>query len=1418
MTNFTQRSLGRAAGTRLFVLLVLCALAADPLCAGQPAAQSARGVPAAGRRETPGRSRVSSRMAPDKASSRAPLVDRDLRAEQKPGGASIGVRASASDPLATQRLRLALARLTDPSAMRRHGTIAPEDGTVVAGLAPGAAGPAAPQRSVQIDQTGRGDAGGSGSGDAGFPEGPGGPTQNVNPWSDPGLLADPNHSSDQYVSLAVCPGSDNLYAVFEAYDLASTDRDIHIARSTDGGVSWTVWEMPSFSEDEYMPDIAVDGLGYLHVVWARADGVIVRARSAATDDPRSWAWVRGLSTGVLCATPSVAVSGSGDFARVFIACSMADYGEWTLLWMWSTNGGSTLSYDYLPADGYPDLWPDVAINGATAYMVNGEQDAYTGEIEILIAADDISGTFASVTNLTDWTSMSCGFPALAAQGQQVYCVYQLDYDDGMGSIDGDIMYSFSWDGLATIYGPYALASDPRENVGPAVYTRDGVVGTLFMDAPNGGDEFRLLARQAGGQGHPDNWLDTETVNDQSMVEPSFRSVAGTIGRGHLHAAWSDRRDYPTQGLNIYKSRRLALPNLAPYTPAGWSGPLVASLERGGRTTGLLAAGDTTWVSLAIWNNGLAPVTAQSVTFRLTLDGAVVGAWLLSGGLPLATYAVVEDYPIIVGAGAHDLALVLDATGAVEEELETDNTWVENLWFTSGTPLLALRPDRISHTFPAAKAAADRLAASPPLVRETWLPVVSERLQAALAAAPAGAILSVIVVPAERVDAAAAAARLGDLSRADRRAALTGAFVAQAERAREALASAHRDLIGRGQMSEPKALWLPGVLAARMSAEAVAIVAADPAVARLWIDDQTSAPFGGSTQAGSPAQAAVLAGSPGFAAPLARRPAPPSPLVPIATRPSEAARAADPAGVVPGGKALAWHLGKIGAPTAWSQGLTGAGVLVGHLDSGVNYNHPDFAGRLWDGGAAYPNHGYDFLDEDADPMDGDTQYWHGTHTAGLIVGGGAGGTTTGAAPGARLMALRCVPGYYQDMVDALQFALEHGAAVISFSAGWADPSADLRAAIRGTAASLLAAGVPWICAAGNGDNAGGHLSLPRDVASPGDCPSPSYGGAGHTAVIAVGATDASDVVSSTSSRGPTAWSLTSPPEYGDYPYPPGLIKPDVAAPGVAVTSTVGPSGYAAYSGTSMAAPLVAAAAAILLQARPALTPAQIADALEGGAVDIAPAGRDVNAGAGRIDVPAAISRLPDTAAEVFWIRNDGPLPLRITGMTWSTAWLSIAPTQATLAPGDSARFTATFDPAGLAPGTHYDEAVIASNAPGSPHRLFVSVRLGADGVTGLGDGQPPRPAGPALAAQPNPFNPRTLLRFASPAAGRVRLEIVDLAGRRVRTLVAGDLPAGEHAVAWDGRDDRGRSLPSGLYLARLSGPGAAQASRKLTLAR
>ncbi|MCB9513111.1 MAG: T9SS type A sorting domain-containing protein [Candidatus Latescibacteria bacterium] len=104
-----------------------------------------------------------------------------------------------------------------------------------------------------------------------------------------------------------------------------------------------------------------------------------------------------------------------------------------------------------------------------------------------------------------------------------------------------------------------------------------------------------------------------------------------------------------------------------------------------------------------------------------------------------------------------------------------------------------------------------------------------------------------------------------------------------------------------------------------------------------------------------------------------------------------------------------------------------------------------------------------------------------------------------------------------------------------------------------------------------------------------------------------------------------------------------------------------------------------------------------------------------------------------------------------------------------------------------------------------------------GVLGDPIAADPVPARTAFdGAYPNPFNPSTTLRFALAAPAHARLYVYDLAGRRVRSLVDAELPAAEHEAVWDGHDDRGTALPSGVYFARLTAGDFARSQKVLLL--
>jgi len=170
--------------------------------------------------------------------------------------------------------------------------------------------------------------------------------------------------------------------------------------------------------------------------------------------------------------------------------------------------------------------------------------------------------------------------------------------------------------------------------------------------------------------------------------------------------------------------------------------------------------------------------------------------------------------------------------------------------------------------------------------------------------------------------------------------------------------------------------------------------------------------------------------------------------------------------------------------------------------------------------------------------------------------------------------------------------------------------------------------------------------------------------------------------------------------------------------------------------------------------------------------------------------------------------DGPLTLY-----QPVDWVTATPAGGAVAAGASQPLSLAFDAASLSPGTYGAVLVIDSDAAGGLRTVPLSLTVETD-LTGVDD----LPAVLVLDGNhPNPFNPATTIAFALPAAGRVEVGVYDAQGRLIRTLWRGELPAGRNALAWDGRDDLGRAVASGAYLARVRAGGTV-ATAKMTLAR
>ncbi len=325
-------------------------------------------------------------------------------------------------------------------------------------------------------------------------------------------------------------------------------------------------------------------------------------------------------------------------------------------------------------------------------------------------------------------------------------------------------------------------------------------------------------------------------------------------------------------------------------------------------------------------------------------------------------------------------------------------------------------------------------------------------------------------------------------------------------------------------------------------------------------------------------------------------------------------------------AVAWGVSQIGAPAVWALGYNGSGVVVSVVDTGVNHAHWDLHNNMWHDTAAGFHYGWDFENNDGDPMDSNG---HGTHCAGSVAGDGTAGTETGVAPGATIMALRVSNQLSAEsqLWDAFQFSIDHGADVISTSMGWMQVWDPDRVSWRESEENVLAAGICHSVAAGN---EGGNTSTYGDIRTPGDCPPPwlhpdQTTSGGLSAVVTVGATDNGDNIASFSSVGYSTWMFDDPWfDYNDTSPNIGLIDPDISAPGVNIVSCdLSASGYTTMSGTSQATPHLAGCMALVLSANPYLSPAVVDSLLEVTALELGSSGKDNVFGSGRVDVYEAV---------------------------------------------------------------------------------------------------------------------------------------------------------------------------------------------------
>ncbi|GIW41469.1 MAG: hypothetical protein KatS3mg076_2046 [Candidatus Binatia bacterium] len=336
----------------------------------------------------------------------------------------------------------------------------------------------------------------------------------------------------------------------------------------------------------------------------------------------------------------------------------------------------------------------------------------------------------------------------------------------------------------------------------------------------------------------------------------------------------------------------------------------------------------------------------------------------------------------------------------------------------------------------------------------------------------------------------------------------------------------------------------------------------------------------------------------------------------------------------------WGVKLIGAPAAWDV-TRGAGVVIAVLDTGVDYTHPDIAANIWVNPGEVPDNGldddgngfvddvrgWDFVNDDADPMDDNG---HGSHVAGTAAAVGNNGIgLVGVAFESRIMAVRALGTFgsarVSDLVEPILYAVENGADIINASWGTSEFSQTLSEAVS----AAKAAGVVFVAAAGNSGRRGAVLYPAADRNT-----------------IAVAAFTHEDVRANFSDFGIEL--DVGAPGGGDGPPPPAEQIPSFSILSVGsgaidpfVRLRLDPSlfleaggvEYLRLAGTSMATPHVAGTAALVLAAHPSFSVEEVRQVLRTTAVDIDPPGPDDESGYGRIDAAAAVAAGPPLVAHI-----------------------------------------------------------------------------------------------------------------------------------------------------------------------------------------
>lgn len=456
----------------------------------------------------------------------------------------------------------------------------------------------------------------------------------------------------------------------------------------------------------------------------------------------------------------------------------------------------------------------------------------------------------------------------------------------------------------------------------------------------------------------------------------------------------------------------------------------------------------------------------------------------------------------------------------------------------------------------------------------------------------------------------------------------------------------------------------------------------------------------------------------------------------------------------------WHLKKIQASKAWDQTKGASSVIVAVIDGGVQTNHPDIKGKIVSPYNAVTG-GKTFTPDD-----------HATHVAGIIAAtlnksGGA-----GVAPNVKIMPINVFRGAGANMYDvanAIRYAADHDADIINMSLGGYYYSYDLHYATE----YAKSKGVLIVAAAGNDDS--------YDETYP----------ASLDGVIGVSATDSRDQITDFSNYGNSI---------------------DFAAPGEDIYSTINGSKYSSMDGTSMASPVVAGVAALILSKNPLMTAEQAETVLQKSSVDLWRTGWDYLYGYGRIDAYKALQNTSSPISNItlssgpftmtgsnkktiafsafkgskvsLYVQNSKGTTVKklITNKTWSGGKVSSS-------------WNGTLDNGTYAAGGTYK---IVAKVNGNGNNVYKSAALK------VVDKVVPSIKITGSAIYSPPIKGKLTIPYELNKNAKITAQIKDKNNKVIKTILNNtSVSAGKKSIVWDGKTSKGKKVSDGSYSLAMS---------------